>query len=864
MRSNARWSTLALLVGIAAAALSPVALAAQDTTAPAAPTTPATVSVQISRGQGVPYLDGRDDEPFWQQVPVRGGFREARPTEDADPKQNTTFRIAYDETYLYVFVRAYDTSPDSIIKLLSRRDDQTSSDQIGVMLDSYHDKRTGYEFIVNPLGVKADYAISNDGNEDEAWNAIWDVVTLIDSLGWAAEYRIPFSQLRFELAEEMTFGFMIWRDLARHTAAISYPLYRQSRPGFPSQFGELTGLSGVARPDRLELIPYVLTQNAPDLASSTGEREQSFHAGADLKYAVAPNITLNATINPDFGQVEADPSAFNLSAFEIFFDERRPFFVEGANIFSFPINCFAVVDCSTGEGLFYSRRIGKEPTLLGVYGDQGSPNVTRILGAAKLSGRGGGGVSVGFLDAVTERVHNSADVTLEPFTNYATLRLNKDSDGGNTSLGLMLTGVNRANEDSSSKFLHDAAYSGGFDARRRLGFYEISGSLMGSYVMGSEEAIARTQQRPAHYYQRPDDDIEFDPTLTSLSGHAVEARFGKVGGEHTRFETGYGRRSAGFETNDIGFLNRADQQTWTNWFAYRWNRPAAFYQRINWNLNWWQYWSLEGLPTERAFNTNVHMQLNSRWWVHAGSTIGAGQVYCDRNCTRGGPALKVEPSLSPWMGIEGDNRKPVVPFLWFNANVGDGGRSHYYSIEPQVNIRVASRFSTSISVDLSKNDDDSQWYGNFVDTLPNPDVTHYTFADLQQKTVAITWRLNYTFTPEMTFQLYASPFITKGTYTRVRELADPRADEYEDRFQAYGDTAVANNPGGFNLQEFRSNAVFRWEYRPGSTLFLVWSQGRGQINPVEGDENFGGDFQNLFDLPAEDRFLIKVSYWFSK
>jgi hypothetical protein len=823
--------------------------------------TPAKVTLQITKGQGVPYLDGRDDEPFWQQIPMQGGFREARPTEDADPKQNTEFRIAYDETYLYVFARAYDTSPDSIIKLLSRRDDQTTSDQLGVMLDSYNDKRTGYEFIVNPLGVKADYSISNDGNEDQAWNAIWDVATRIDSLGWTAEFRIPFSQLRFELADNMTFGFMIWRDLARHTAAITYPLYRQSKPGFPSQFGELTGLQGVARPDRLELTPYVLTQNAPDLASSNGDREQTFHAGADLKYAVAPNITLNATINPDFGQVEADPSVLNLSAFEVFFNERRPFFVEGANIFSFPINCFAVVDCSTGEGLFYSRRIGKQPSL-GQYGDPDSPTATRILGAAKLSGRGGGGTSIGFLDAVTERVHNSQDVTMEPFTNYATLRLNKDSDGGNTSLGLMLTGVNRANDDSSAQFLHDAAYSGGFDARRRVGSYEFSGSVMGSYVTGSEEAIALTQQRPAHYYQRPDDDIEYDPTRTSLSGNAVEARFGKVGGEHTRFETGYGRRSAGFETNDIGFLNRADQQTWTNWFAYRWNRPAAFYQRINWNMNWWQYWSLEGLPTERAFNTNVHMQLNSRWWVHAGSTIGAGQVYCDRNCTRGGPALKVEPNLSPWMGIEGDNRKKVVPYLWMNYNQADGGRSHYVSIEPQLNIRVASRFSTSISMDFSKNDDDSQWYGNFIDGVTGD--TSYTFADLQQETVALTWRLNYTFTPEMSFQLYASPFISKGTYTRIRELDDARADDYDDRFQAYGDTAVTNNPGGFNVQEFRSNAVFRWEYRPGSTLFLVWSQGRGEFQPEEGNETFGGNFKNLFDSPAEDRFLVKVSYWFSK
>src|SRR6478735_12452098 len=256
------------LQALAAALFITTAAVAQAPT-PGTEATPAKVTLQITRGQGVPYLDGKDDEPFWQGVALQGGFREARPTEDADPKQRTEFRIAYDETYLYVFARAYDTSPDSIIKLLSRRDDQTTSDQLGVMLDSYHDKRTGYEFTVNPLGVKADYAISNDGQEDGAWNAIWDVATAIDSLGWTAEFRIPFAQLRFELSDDMTFGFMIWRDLARHTAAITFPLWRQSKAGFSSQFGDLTGIRGVARPDRLELTPYLLTQNEPDLASTT-------------------------------------------------------------------------------------------------------------------------------------------------------------------------------------------------------------------------------------------------------------------------------------------------------------------------------------------------------------------------------------------------------------------------------------------------------------------------------------------------------------------------------------------------------------------------------------------------------------------
>ena len=825
-------------------------------------------TVAATRFDQPPVIDGLDTDAIWQSAPLQTGFREVRPTEDADPKQNTEFRVAYDAHYLYVFVRAYDTAPDSIIKLLSRRDDQTNSDQIGVMIDSYHDKRTGYEFIVNPVGVKSDYSIAGDGNEDGAWNAIWDVATHIDPQGWSAEYRIPFSQLRFAPSENMTFGFLIWRDLARHTAALSWPLFRQSRSGFPSQFGELTGIQNIDRPERMELAPYFLTQNEPDRSTGGLEREQAVQVGGDLKYAIAPNITMNATVNPDFGQVEADPSVLNLGAFETFFSERRPFFVEGSNVFDFRINCFVVVDCSTGEALFYSRRIGRSPQL-GQYDDGESPTSTRILGAAKVTGRFQNGTSIGFLDAATQQVENKAHQTMEPFTNYSVARVNRDFDGGNASFGVMGTATNRSLDQWSEDYLHDGAYSGGIDARRRRGRYEVSGSLMGSYVTGSANAIARTQQQPAHYFQRPDDEITFDPARTSLSGSSVELRFGKVGGQNTRFETGYARRSSGFETNDMGFLRRADQQTWTNWWNYRWMKPNRVFQNLRWNVNYWMYWTLQsGLLEERAINTNFHTQLNNRWGVHLGGTQGIGQTYCARGCTRGGPALKLEPSFSPWGGFDSDQRKKLTFGNWFNYNRGDGGRSHYFNMSPYVAMKLSPQFNTQLSLSYSRNDDDSQWWGNFTDA----GGTHYTFADLQQRELGLTWRLDYTFTPDMSFQWYASPFISKGTFSRVREVADPRATNYDDRFVAApdsifttsGDTVVTTAPGGFNFMAFNSNAVFRWEYRPGSTLFLVWSQGRGRSRGVEGNRDFQENLGDLFDTRASDRFLVKVSYWFNR
>ncbi|MES2123710.1 MAG: DUF5916 domain-containing protein [Gemmatimonadota bacterium] len=831
-------------------------LAAQVQTPQSLPAAPP--SVRAVRADRPPLLDGRGDEPAWQLATPVSQFLEARPSEGAAPMQATEFRVLYDERNLYVLVHAFDTRPDSIVGLLSRRDDQTASDQLTVLIDSYHDRRTGFEFTVNPAGVKADYAIFNDGDEDPAWDGVWDVATSIDATGWTAEFRIPFSQLRFAPEPSVTFGFAVTRAIQRHTAMVTWPLQRRSRPGFVSQFGVLTGLEQLATPRRAELAPYLVTRNEPRPTGIGIDRRQALSVGGDLKYAVASNLTLNATVNPDFGQVEADPAELNLSAFETFFSERRPFFVEGKGLFTMNLNCFVVVDCQTGEGLFYSRRIGRSPQLAGRYGDVTSPTSTRILGAAKLTGRLPGGLSVGVVDAFTDRVDGPAGRTLEPSTNYAVVRANQDFTGGRTSIGVMLTGVNRSLDASTEDFLHRSANVLGVDARHRFGRFEVSGSVAESRVAGSAEAIAATQRSPVHYFQRPDDDLAYDPTRTSLTGHSEEFRFAKVGGQRTHFETGYGRKSAGFEVNDLGFLQQADKVSWTNWFALQFNKPNRVYQRLNWNFNYWHYWTTGGLTTDNAFNTNVHTQLTNRWWFHLGGTLGSlGDVYCDHDCTRGGPALRVEPYFAPWGGIQGDDRNRIVPGIWFNYSRTDGGRTHRFNLSPSVTIKLSSQFSSSIGVDRTIRTDDTQWFGNFTDAQG---TTHYTFAHLDQRTLGMTWRLNYTFSPTASLQLYANPYVSKGTYTNVRELRDPRAAQYDDRFQAY----AYGDAGGFNFKQFRSNAVFRWEYRPGSTLFVVWSQGREGYRPLEGGESFGGDLDQLFSQRANDTFLVKLSYWLNR
>src|SRR5881396_365815 len=636
-------------------------------TPPARTPPPTSNSVAARRAVRAVVIDGKDDDEVWREAPAITGFREFQPKEDGDPRFATEAKVAYDSRNFYVFVRAFDPHPDSILKLLARRDVRAATDQIKIIIDSYHDRRTGFEFAVNPAGVKRDYAIYNDGQtEDDAWDAVWDVATTVDSLGWTAEFRIPLSQLRYAPAASNTFGFGVWRDIQRYSERVSWPVYRVSRPGFASQLGEVQGLVGLSSPRRLEVTPYGVTKNVTVADGGAFDHPQRFAAGADLKYGLTSNVTLDATVNPDFGQVEADPAVLNLTAFETFFQERRPFFVQGAGIFRFNVNCNAVNDCNTGEGLFYSRRIGRAPQISD-YGDAGSPSATTIYGAAKLTGRLPGGQTLGVLDAVTARETGTQGRTMEAPANYAVVRGQQDFRNGESVIGVMVTAVNRSLDQWTQDSLHRSAYVGAVDFRHRFWGrrYQISGSFDLSRIAGTPSAIAATQRDPVHYYQRPDDNLSYDPARTDLGGNAEELSFNKVGGGITRFEMSYQRRSPGFDVNDVGFLIRADQQSWNTWFALQSQHPSSFYQTAFWNFNLWQYWTAAGLVLERAANTNVHVQLKNNWWLHTGITGGQlGTTFCDRNCTRGGPALRVDPYVSPWVEIDGDNRPPVVPILF--------------------------------------------------------------------------------------------------------------------------------------------------------------------------------------------------------
>jgi hypothetical protein len=422
--------------------LVPAAGVAQQASAPAAGGVPTSAALP-ARASRPPVIDGRDSDEAWQTAPPITAFRMFDPTEDADPPFRTEARITYDDANLYFFVRAYDPRPDSIIALLSRRDVKTTSDQIKIMIDSYHDRRTGYEFAVNPAGVRRDYYTYDDSREDASWDAVWDVATRIDSLGWTAEFRIPLSQIRYQPAPTLTFGIMLMRDVARRNERYSWPVYRRSHAGIASQFGDVSGFAGLGSPTRLEVSPYVLTRNVSSVEPDGFARSQQGTMGADIKYGLTSNLTLDATINPDFGQVEADPAQVNLTAFETFLTEQRPFFLEGTGIFRFG---------DDPTRLFYSRRIGRAPQLGGLVDDPSVnvPGASRILGAGKLSGRLADGTSLGVLGAVTDRV-SAGGIVVEPRTSYGVLRATHDFRGGESALGVIATAVDRARDETSAR-----------------------------------------------------------------------------------------------------------------------------------------------------------------------------------------------------------------------------------------------------------------------------------------------------------------------------------------------------------------------------------------------------------------------------
>jgi hypothetical protein len=802
-------------------------------------------------------VDGRLTEGVWQQAPAISEFVQREPAEGEAPSQRTDARIAFDRTAVYVAVRAYDTEADRIVGLLTRRDQRSPSDWIKVVVDSYFDRRSAFEFGVNPAGVKLDRYYFNDGNSDDSWDAVWDVEVVREPDGWAAEFRIPFSQLRFRGTGDGPVGFAVMREIGRLAETSTWPLLSRNANGFVSQFAELRGLLVGSAAKRLELLPYVLSQVSVEPTGGHPLLDRVSPGGAvglDAKYAIGPGLTLTTTASPDFGQVEADPAVVNLDAFEVFFQERRPFFIEGSGAFQFN------VDCNDGQctGLFYSRRIGRAPQGSAPTSDGEvaiAPPAATIVGAAKLSGRVGK-YSVGALGALTsdERATvvsptgRRAEV-VEPLSGYSVARARREF-ANQSNIGVMVTSTNRR-LTPSLRFLPEDAYTGGVDYDIRLSpRFNIAGFWAGSRVAGSPEAVTRLQRNNVHAFQRPDaDHVSVNEEATALSGHAGSISVGKIGGERTRFNAHYGFKSPGFDMNDLGFHRRADERTVSHWFQMRDNVPGRFTRSFIWNLNQWAGWNFGGDRLFSGGNVNMHWT----WKNYARSGFGFnlnGAPLRDR-VTRGGPAVLGNRSAGIWYYLGSDSRRAFT--LDYNGyHEADGLETTRHNVSLWGTWRPTAASSVSTGFRYNINNDDAQWVANVEDQ----GRTRYVFGRLLQRTAAFTFRVNYTLTPDLSIQTYAEPFVSAGRYTGYKELVDGGAAAYADRYAPYAYEGRAD----FNVRSFRTTNVLRWEYKPGSALFVVWQQGRSGEGEA-GDFRFGRDFGGVFSAPAHNVVLVKLSYW---
>ncbi len=871
-------------------------------------------------------LDGLLDEAIWSTAPVATGFTQRAPNDGGNPSQKTEARILYTNKEIYVGIMAYDTSPDSAIASLFRRDGSESSDWVYVSFDSYNDKRTAFTFAVNPRGVQKDILYFDDSGEDVLWDAVWEAEAKILHNGWSVEMKIPLSQLRFSSKEAVkSWGVNFQRRIARHDEFNYWSPTPQSESGSVSLFGSLNGIRDLDEPTRLEIIPYASTnlERAPGNPNNPfyNENELGANIGGDIRYGVTSDLTLSATINPDFGQVEADPATINLSQFEQFFSERRPFFLEGNDIFRFggtrTYNNFG------NPNTFYSRRIGGAP--IGSFGRANSfqqggtyydpdnqnleaqtytdfPRQTSILGAAKLSGKTKGGTSVGTLYARTAEETSPYDLTVtnnsngnassqrgdfvvQPSSNFLVTRVKQDFNGGNSVLGGFFSGMNRDIDDSyfetynhSSAFITGADFEHGWDNRTWI----VSGTASLSNVNGTAEAITKTQLAPQRYYQRVDSEgLSVDPGKTNLTGYASELSLQKASGEHWTWSVTGSMVSPGYETNDIGFQNRADYRAVNTGLQYQENNPKFFQQYQLWSYTV-HAWNYDNDLISRGYNAGGWFQFKNLWSFNINSNANF-DVISDR-VTRGGPTFLMPGSLNFNFNINSNRSKRISGGTGqYHRKDRKGEYDHYYWFD--IGFRPTTFIQITIAPELGLENDVDQFVLSRQRSVTAQDTdntfgSRYVFSDIRQANFSTQIRLNWTFNPKMSLQTYLRPFIATGDYYNLKEFNNPGGFGFDiygedkgtvttnadgtktiDPDGVGGEDSFEVRPLDFNLTSLQGNAVFRWEYAPGSTLFLVWQQQRSGFGP-NGQFDFGDNISDLFTPEPTNVFLVKLSYWF--
>ena len=829
-----------------------------------------------------PVIDGKLDDDCWKNGTWAGDFHQWIPDEGAEPTYPTVLNIQYDDKYIYVAFRAYDGEPQKIQRLAGTRDEFVG-DMIGVNFDSYHDHRTGFEFNLTAWGQKIDLVLFNPENWDFNWNAVWKGKTGLEDSAWVAEIEVPLSQLRYSKEEDQVWGLHSWRWINRLMEESDWEYQSKTGPGVLFNFGELHGIKGLKKSQRLEIMPYALGElqtmkKEPDNPFADKGRRWGGNAGLDAKIGISSNFTLDLTVNPDFGQVESDPSVMNLTAFETFYVEKRPFFLEGLTIFDYKFD---------NESLFYSRRIGHSPSITPESNDTvnvDSPDMTTILSAVKLSGTTSKGLSVGLIQSVTTNEYarlsdpegNISTTKVEPLTNYMVARLQKSYNGSNTVVGGMLTSVNRVIKETNLEFLANDAYTGGLDIRHHWNdkeFY-VDGRLIGSYLNGTTMAMTTLQQSSARYYQRPGADyLDYDTSRTNLSGYGGKFKIGKGSKGLWRYSTGVTWLSPGVELNDLGYMKSADVINQENEIAYFVNKPVSIFRTYKIDLEQFNSWNFDATYLGSGGHLAFTSEFTNQWSLDLNLIYHSSAI--NTKILRGGYDMMMPYSLLSFGGLHTDYSKKVSVGLDYSYEYKGENSAVSYELKPGITYRPFRTFKIRLSGEYIDNNDNLQ----YVATRTYNSDERYILGTIDQKTMGVTLRLDLNITPEFSIQYYGSPFISKGSYSEFKHVTDAVAEEYNDRFELYNNVVLSDgdylldengdmvadytiaNPD-FNFHQFRSNFVAKWEYRLGSTIYFVWSSERTGTS-ASSQASLQESYKELRSIFPNNIFLIKFNYWFS-
>ena len=828
-----------------------------------------------------PTIDGHLDDEAWKQGDWAGNYTQQAPTEGAAPTMPTELKILYDDKHLYFAIRAYD-DPDKIHRYPGRRDDFQgyAVDIVGICFDSYNDKRTGFEFDLTAGGGKIDLILGNGETEwDTTWDAVWDGKVAHDEKGWTAEFRVPFNQLRYGPQKEQVWGMHAWRWLARNQEESQWQLIPRQNTARMYQLGELHGIRDIPPSRHVEILPHAVGKSSTGPSVPGNGADLAGALGLDAKVGLTTNLTLDATVNPDFGQVEADPSVVNLTAYETFYEEKRPFFLEGRKILTF--------ETEDQDQLFYSRRVGQSPSYVPSPAEGETlrmPDSTTILGAVKVTGKTNDGLSVALLQSFTQKETaqisspaGSRAPVVEPFGSYTVGRVQKDWDKGNTILGGMATSTHRWVNDPALAFLPTQAWSGGLDFTRyfrdRAWVLEARGVF--SRVEGDPAAIRALQTNAVHYYQRPDaSHLGVDESAGSLSGHGGLLRFGRSGKGRFGVSDRYLWYSPGLDLNDIGYLRRADLRA--NQVLLTWSEPEpkGLFREYSFQLARDDQWDFGGLATKTITAAQAAGAFSNKWRAQANFAFNEA---VDTRGLRGGPALRSSDYYTSGLRISSDaSRRASASLLGQHDWTLEGGTVGN-RVSAELSLRPSNRVSLSAATEYLWLHDDTQ----YVATADTKDGPRWVLGRIGQDVWSLTVRLNVAIRPDLTVQYYGSPFIATGRYTNLRKATNTLAPAYEDRFHRYGPGEIAFSPaanaygvtetGGarysftnpdFSFRQFRSNLVARWEWKPGSSLYVVWSQGRTGTEPTW-EDSFHTNWRSLWTARPDNVFLVKLSYWFS-